>query len=117
MIGDFNDYDAEVMDVNNHKPTSKALDILKGNQGDLSGLYQLYNIAEEITQNERFSDWYDSDNNCKTASSNDYSMIDHILVTDAIRHNIYNAFIYHGYDEYCGKYNSDHYPVVIDLLL
>jgi exonuclease III len=44
-------------------------------------------------------------------------MIDHILVTDAIRHNIFNAFIYHGYDEYCGKYNSDHYPVVIDLIL
>ena len=117
MLGDFNDYDAEVMDVNNHKPTSRVLDILKGNQGDLAGLYQLYNIAEEITQNERFSDWYDSDNNCKTASSNDYSMIDHILVTDAIRKNIYNAFIYHGYDEYCGKYDSDHYPVVIDLLL
>jgi exonuclease III len=117
MLGDFNDYDAEVMDVNNHKPTSRVLDILKGNQGDLSGLYQLYNIAEEITQNERFSDWYDSDNNCKTASSNDYSMIDHILVTDAIRKNVYNAFIYHGYDEYCGKYDSDHYPVVIDLLV
>ena len=117
MLGDFNDFDAEVLDVNNNKPTSRVLDILKGNQGDLAGLYTLYNLADEIQQKDRFSDWYDSDNNCNTASQSDYSMIDHILVTDAIRHNVLNAFIYHGYDEYCGKYNSDHFPVVIDLLI
>ena len=67
-------------------------------------------------KNDRYSDWYDSDNNCKTSSQKDYSMIDHILVTDGISKNIVDAFIYHAYDEYCGKYNSDHYPVVIDLL-
>jgi exonuclease III len=117
MIGDFNDYDAEVLDVNNNKPTSRVLDILKGLQGDYSGLYTLHNIAEEIQQKERFSDWWDSDSNCNTSSQNDYSMIDHVLVTDAIRHIVNNAFIYHGYDEYCGKYNSDHYPVVVDFLL
>jgi exonuclease III len=117
MLGDFNDYDAEVLDVNNNKPTSRVLDILKGYQGDLNGLYELHNVAEEIAQNERYSDWWDSDNNCKTASQKDYSMIDHVLVTDAIRYNILDVFIYHGYDEYCGKYNSDHYPVVIDFIL
>ena len=117
MIGDFNDYDAEVLDMNSNKPTSRVLDILKGYQGDLSGLYELHNVAEEITQSQRYSDWWDSDNNCKTISQNDYSMIDHILVTDKIKSNIVNVYIYHGYDEYCGKYNSDHYPVVLDLTL
>jgi hypothetical protein len=29
----------------------------------------------------------------------------------------FNTFIYHEYDEYCGKYDSDHYPVVVDLFL
>ena len=117
MIGDFNDYDAEVLDMNSNKPTSRVLDILKGYQGDLSGLYELHNVAEEIVKDQRFSDWWDSDNNCNTASQQDYSMIDHILVTDAIRKNIANVYIYHGYDEYCGKYNSDHYPVVLDLMM
>lgn len=117
MIGDFNDYDAQVLDMNSNKPTSRVLDILKGYQGDLSGLYELHNVAEEIVKEQRFSDWWDSDNNCNTASQQDYSMIDHILVTDTIRKNIANVYIYHGYDEYCGKYNSDHYPVVIDLIL
>jgi exonuclease III len=117
MLGDFNDYDGTVLDVNYNKPNSRVLDILKGNQGDLSGLYQLHSVAEEIVQTERYSDWWDSDNNCKTSSQKDYSMIDHVLVTDAIRKNIADVFIYHGYDEYCGKYNSDHFPVVLDLIL
>ena len=117
MLGDFNDYDAEVLDINDNKPTSRVLDILKGYQGELSGLYELYNVADEITKNERYSDWWDSDDNCNTSSQKDYSMIDHILVTDGIKNNIDNVFIYHGYNEYCGKYNSDHYPLVIDLIL
>jgi exonuclease III len=116
MIGDFNDYDAEVLDVNNNKPTSQVLDILKGLKGDFAGKYELYSAAETITQNERYSDWWDSDNNCNTASSKDYSMIDHVLVTDKIRKNIINTFVYHEYDEFCGKYDSDHYPVIIDLI-
>jgi exonuclease III len=117
MLGDFNDYDAEVLDINDNKPTSRVLDILKGYQGDLSGLYELYNVADEITKNERYSDWWDSDDNCKTSSQKDYSMIDHILVTDGIKNNINNVFIYHGYNEYCGKYDSDHYPLVVDLMI
>lgn len=117
MMGDFNDFDSEVMDVNNDKPTSYVLDILKGLYGDYSGKYELHNIAETIVQSERYSDWWDSDNNCATSSKLDYSMIDHILVTDVIKKNIVDAFIYHGYNEYCGKYDSDHYPVVIDLII
>jgi exonuclease III len=115
MIGDFNDYDGETLDVNNNKPLSSVLSILKGQSGIYAGEYTLYSVAENILQTERYSDWWDSDNNCNTASNNDYSMIDHILTTEAINKNIINTFIYHDYPEYCGKYNSDHYPVIIDL--
>ena len=117
MIGDFNDYDGETLDVNNNKPLSSVLEILKGYSGTYAGKYTLQSVAENIVQNERYSDWWDSDNNCNTASSKDYSMIDHVLVTESINKNIINTFIYHGYPEYCGKYDSDHYPVVIDLLV
>lgn len=115
MIGDFNDYDAEILDLNNNTPTSTVLDILKGYQGEFAGLYQLYSVAENMEQTQRYSDWWDSDNNCNTSSQKDYSMIDHILVSENIKKYIINTFIYHGYSEYCGKYDSDHYPVVIDL--
>jgi exonuclease III len=117
MLGDFNDYDNEILDLNNNKPLSKVLDILKGNWYDSNSdiyKYKLNSVAELISQEERYSDWWDSDNNCNTASIKDYSMIDHVLVTQKIDEKIANVFIYHGYQEYCGKWNSDHYPVVID---
>ena len=114
LLGDMNDYDAEVLDVNADKPISKVLDILKGLDGEYKGNYTLTNVASRIAQNERFSDWWDSDNNCETSSQKDYSMIDHILVTSKINSKIINAYFYHGYREYCGKWNSDHYPVVVD---
>ncbi len=68
-------------------------------------------------QTERYSDWWDSDNNCNTNSPKDLSMIDHILVTSNIYKKIKNAYIYHGYEEYCGKWNSDHWPIVIDIAI
>jgi exonuclease III len=117
MLGDFNDFDAEILDMNSDKPISNVLDILKGLKGDYAGKYELHNAAETIVQSERYSDWWDSDNNCNTASKSDYSMIDHILVTELIRKNIVNTFIYHEYNEYCGKYDSDHYPVIVDLMI
>jgi exonuclease III len=115
VLGDLNDFDGEVLDVNSNKPTSQVLNILKGNFGNYAGKYQLTSVAENVIQSERYSDWYDSDDNCNTQSSKDYSMIDHVLVTPGIKNKIDNVFFYHGYPEYCGSYNSDHYPVVIDL--
>jgi len=115
MMGDFNDYDAEIPDLNNNKPISQVLDILKGNRGDFAKKYSLYSISETIPQTERYSDWWDSDNNCETNTQKDFSVIDHILVTKNIRYLVINAFMYHGYKEYCGKYDSDHFPVVVDL--
>jgi exonuclease III len=116
-MGDMNDYDTEVLDLNSNKPTSRVLDIMKGLDGQQKGTYNLTNVAYKIEQSERYSDWWDSDNNCNTASQKDLSMIDHILVTSKIDDKIINAYIYHGYKEYCGKYDSDHFPVVVDFIL
>jgi endonuclease/exonuclease/phosphatase family metal-dependent hydrolase len=114
LIGDMNDYDTEVLDINSDKPVSRVLDIMKGLDGQHKGEYTLTNIAYRINQSERYSDWWNSDNNCNTSSQNDLSMIDHVLVTSNIDSKIIDAYIYHGYKEYCGKWDSDHWPVVID---
>jgi len=116
MLGDFNDFDAEVHDANNNKPTSHVLDILKGKFGDKAGKYSLINVAEKIMQADRYSDWWDENKNCNS-TTNEFSMIDHILVTPGLHGKIKNQFIYKGYPEYCGTFNSDHYPVVIDIAL
>ena len=115
LIGDMNDYDVEVLDLNSNVPTSRVLDFLKGLDGEKKGTYTLTNIATKINQSERFSDWWDSDNNCDTNTQKDLSMIDHVLVTNNIYDKIDNVYIYHGYKEYCGKWDSDHWPLVIDI--
>ncbi len=117
LLGDMNDYDGEVLDLNSDKPTSRVLDILKGLDGQKMGTYMLTNVATKINQSDRYSDWWDSDNNCNTSSQKDLSMIDHVLVTAGIYNKITNVYIYHGYKEYCGKWDSDHWPVVIDFTL
>lgn len=115
FLGDLNDFDGEVLDIGPNYPSSRVLNILKGEEGEKYGKYELFSVASKMQPPERYSDWYNSDENCNTSSIMDYSMIDHILVTDKIYQKIVDVFIYHGYDEYCGKWNSDHYPVVVDL--
>ena len=115
FLGDLNDFDAEVPDINSDKPISYVLDTLKGLFGQKKGTYTLTNAASKMAQSERYSDWYNSDSNCDTSSQKDYSMIDHVLMSSKIFAKVSKVSIYHGYNEYCDKLNSDHYPVVVDL--
>jgi len=113
LLGDLNDWDNLIPDLNSNIPNSQVLDIFKGNRGKYAGLYELKSISDKIPQSSRFSEYWDSNSDCKV-TSNEFSMIDHILVTSKINTKIINAYMYHEYREYCGKWNSDHYPVVVD---
>jgi len=116
LLGDMNDYDLEVLDANNNAPISQVLDILKGNIGVHKELYQLTNLAEMIPKEKRFTEWWDNNSDCKPVASG-YSMIDHILVTPILREKVHDIYIYQDYPQFCGTYNSDHYPVIIEFLL
>ena len=116
VIGDMNDFDGEILDINDNKPTSQVLNILKGNYGTYKNMYKLYSVGNNIEKNERYSDWYDKNANC-IGDTDDYSVIDHILLSEGLLNKVSNVFIYHGYEEYCGKYDSDHYPIVVDFNL
>jgi len=114
VLGDFNDFDAEVADLNDNVPSSRVLRILKGLDGKYTGQYSLHNVATDMPQSERWTDWWDQ-NADGVSSLTEFSMIDHVLMTPFIQTKIINVGVYHGYDEFYGKYNSDHYPVFIDM--
>jgi exonuclease III len=114
ILGDFNDFDGEIMDSNNNKPTSRVLDIIKGKFGTYSGKYELNTAEEKITKTLRFSDWWDKNDNC-VSTPTEFSLIDHILLTPFLNDKIIRAYIYQRYSEFCGKYNSDHYPMIIEM--
>lgn len=113
VLGDLNDFDGSVLDANRNIPTSRVLDILKGITGNHMGIYNLTSASQKIPEVERFSDWWDKNEDC-VSTLDEFSMIDYVLVSPFLFDKIERAFVYHGYDEYCGKYNSDHYPLVID---
>ena len=113
LLGDFNDYDADIMDANNHIPVSQVLHILKGVMGEHKGAYKLYSVADLVDRSERYTDWWDANGDC-FITEDEYSMIDHVLVSRGLYDKIVGVEYYHKYEEYCGKYDSDHWPIVVD---
>ncbi len=114
VMGDFNDYDGDIVDAQNDKPLSSVLDIVKGQQGPYAGKYELMNAAAWLNQTERWSDWWDKNGDC-VGTYNEMTMIDHVLLSPNLFARVKNVEIWHNYDEYCGKWDSDHYPVIVDL--
>lgn len=118
LIGDLNDWDNSILDTNDNKPISQVLDILKGNVGAYSSQYTLKSIGDKISQDQRYSEYWDENGDCQVQST-EFSMIDHILLTPNLYSMVSNAFAYHAYSHSCdgNSYNSDHDPVVIDFQL
>ena len=69
-----------------------------------------------MPKEERYSDWWDKNGDCKS-TPNEFSKIDHILVSSKLQTKIKTVSIYHGYEEFCDTYNSDHYPLLLELNL
>jgi len=115
LLGDFNDYDAEVADSNGDKPITAVLDILKGVSGEHAGEYTLVSAASLVQQSQRYTSWWDPNDDC-VATLNEMSMIDHVLMTPGLVDKVAQVVFAHPYTEYCGTYNSDHYPVMVDFL-
>lgn len=115
VLGDLNDYDAEIPDSNSHQPISSVLDILKGSAGSHKGKYMLASVGDKITSTTRFSDWYDENRNCES-SATEFSQIDHILVSNFLYDKLAKVFMYQSYSQACGSLYSDHFPVVADFV-
>jgi exonuclease III len=75
---------------------------------------EIKTAEEKIPKALRFSDWWDKNSNC-VSTPTEFSLIDHILITPFLNNKIKKAYIYQEYPEFCGTYNSDHYPMIIEL--
>jgi len=107
VLGDYNDYDPDILDSNNNKPISSVLKILKD-----AGT--LYNVAELVNHSERYTDWYDRNGDCVDEGGNEHSMIDHMLVTSRVAGALESVTISHFFKQKgCISLHSDHWPVQI----
>lgn len=111
MIGDLNDFDGVYQDINHHEPNSRVLDMLKGNSGNASN-YTLYTLSGKMNQDARYTEWYDENVDCNV-NIEEFSMLDHILVSQGLYSRIQYIDFYHMYREGCDTYQSDHYPILV----
>eukprot|EP00761_Pharyngomonas_kirbyi_P013361 gb/GECH01013389.1/.p1 GENE.gb/GECH01013389.1/~~gb/GECH01013389.1/.p1 ORF type:complete len:415 (+),score=75.68 gb/GECH01013389.1/:1-1245(+) len=109
-LGDLNDYDNSVKDINDNEPTSKALRLIR----EFNEKSKLINVATMMSQENRFSSWYDrNDNNKIDEGDNELSLIDHVLVSNSSKEIISQVDI--RSDLYWNnKSISDHWPIVVD---
>ena len=111
LIGDLNDFDNLIPDLNNNTPNSKVLDILKGTIGDYTD-YTLYSVGSLVNKIVRYTEWYDENENCILEQS-DFSTLDHILVSKKLYNSIVDVDYAHIYKQSCETLQSDHYPVMV----
>lgn len=114
VLGDLNDYDPDVPDRDDSRsPTTNVLRDLKNFDRERTGP-ELVNVAERMPrQADRYTSHWDWNENGAHDGDDVYTMIDHILLPAELAPYIQKAFIAH----IVGPDTSDHYPVVVDLLL
>ena len=120
VVGDMNDFDGAVPQASGIEPVTNVLQILRSPGA-------LRNIVELVPQPERYSEWWDQNGNCvddgvnPVESSNEYSMLDHMLLSDGLWDSIIpgTAKVHRGWQHgMCladGGLYSDHWPLLVDL--
>jgi exonuclease III len=111
LLGDLNDFDGEILDINGNKPLSQVLDIVKMD-GHMQSIASL-----EKNETNRYTEWWDENEDMFVQSSKELSMIDHVLVSADWYVRIQNVEYYHAYEtEEQGdvSYDSDHFPVIVE---
>ncbi|TWT35144.1 Endonuclease/Exonuclease/phosphatase family protein [Posidoniimonas corsicana] len=114
VLGDLNDYDPDVPDRDDTRDTvTEVLPMLKDFDPDHDGP-ELFNAAEFMpNQADRYTSHWDWNENGAADPQDVFTMIDHILLPVELKPHVKRAFIAHV----VGLETSDHYPVVVDLLL
>eukprot|EP00026_Physarum_polycephalum_P009426 Phypoly_transcript_09550.p1 GENE.Phypoly_transcript_09550~~Phypoly_transcript_09550.p1 ORF type:complete len:378 (+),score=27.05 Phypoly_transcript_09550:156-1289(+) len=101
-MGDLNDFDPTIVDASDSIPISSVLALLRdpvpSNPGD-----ELVNVAQYVqAPSDRYSNWYDRDDNCKLGP-NELSLIDHLLISQDLVPLVSKAYMDHSYGPSCSS--------------
>lgn len=107
IVGDYNDYDGVVLDVNNDMPISRVLQFMKSSRSPA-----LNTVATIVSKSNRYSSWWDKNSNC-VVTSDELTTIDHILVSNGLWSKVANGTYAHDYSASCTNFFPDHWPVLV----
>jgi len=121
ILGDVNDFDGTITDPAGNYPISQVLSILKNPFSDKESKSAtiLYNALASVSEtSSRWSCWYDKDNDCGTVPADEKTLIDHILISPDLKPMLKSTKVHHElYKPVCNSFNSDHWPISIQLSL
>lgn len=120
VAGDMNDYDGRVKDSFGHVPNSMALEIMTAPGS--GNARRLVSAGERVKQSDRFTDWYDIDNDCVDDGGREHSAIDHVLLSEELNRAVSRVSYGHDFKpaEFCDRTQkvtsnySDHWPIHVE---
>ena len=114
ILGDINDFDTLASDAAGNEPISCVDQLLTDIDTDREGI-EMMNAATTLPQSERYSYWYDINQNGIDDGAEEHSMIDHMYISLGLADTISSFHIDHaGYE---ARTVSDHWPIITTFLL
>ena len=108
ILGDVNDFDAEICDAAGNEPRTCVDRLLKDIDPDREG-DELINVCGRLERSDRYSYWYDRNRNGIDDGDEEHSQIDHMLVSRGLEPYLVDVRIDRVYES--GTV-SDHWPIV-----
>lgn len=114
IMGDFNDYDDEAPGADGRRSLTKVLQILRESSG--SGR-SISNAAKLVPRRQRYSCWFDMNQNCRVDGTNELVFIDHILYDADL--DVLESKVHHDLVPLpsCESRISDHWPFSVTFRL
>ncbi len=110
VLGDFNDYDGETAsrDQLDSTPISNVLKMVREMKPN-DPADDLVNVTRVVPKGQRFTSWFDMNQNGQVNAPHELTAIDHILLSPELSAKLITAEIPHQHD---ATKVSDHFPVV-----
>jgi len=105
VIGDFNDFDDQVLDRRAAVPVSRVMAIIKQAGPGLD------NVIGSVPQHLRFTNYWDRNRNDEIEEG-ELAAIDHILLSPSLTERLLEVRYVHAHDPRSGP---DHFPIVVTL--
>jgi endonuclease/exonuclease/phosphatase family metal-dependent hydrolase len=110
VLGDFNDFSAATPDVASSRPVTDVLATVK--RAGAGPADDLRNVMPRVPQKERYTAFYDRDDDGEIDGPSELSALDHLLLAPALVPHLQNVRYVHGHGPAAGP---DHFPVVATL--
>jgi exonuclease III len=115
VLGDFNDFDGEEnsRDHQGSIPITFVVSSIKAMDPEVPD-DDLVNVSSFIPQDERYTAFWDRNNNGRVERPRELTSIDHLLISNKLAGRVERAWMPHDHDPVTV---SDHFPVVVTLRL